>query len=88
MSVGNRDSRFGHRNEDPYLTLVEYITGFVMCAGNHDHHLYLCALATLIQRGLHYISIQKQEGIFEGMNCDDTGVLTHKLCFFICIMSM
>ena len=83
MSAGNRDWRFGHGNEGIYLTLVEYVSGFVMYAGNHDLHLYLCALATLIQRGWHYISIQKQEGIFEGMYCDDTGVcvLTHKLCF-------
>lgn len=61
---------------------MECVSGFVMCAGNHDLHLYFCALATLIQRGLHYISIQKQESIFDGMYCDDTGVLTHKLCFF------
>lgn len=78
MPVGNCDSRFGYGNEGVYLTLVEYVSGFVTYAGNHDLHLYLCALATLIQRGLHYISIQKQEGMY----CDDTGVLTQIMFFF------
>jgi hypothetical protein len=81
MSVGNCDSRFGHGIEDVYLTL-EYVSGFVTYAGNHDLHLYLCALATLIQRCLNYISIQNQEGIFEGMYCDDTGVLKSQILFF------